>query len=95
MEPVVMRWKKYDTPSPKMKNHTATAFGNSILFFGGFDGTTNSGRLRWLDPKTQEWSTVEPSVEMDNSVRPKGRNGHSATLVGDELFCIGGWLGVG
>ena len=45
------------------------------------------------------WGTVKPSSDAQPTevmgAKPSGRNGHSATLLGESILILGGWLGNG
>lgn len=89
-----MKWNKValsHSPPPCVKNHTANFYRGELILFGGFDGTANNYNLHVMDIATGQWKVVK-DVE---GTAPAGRNGHTATLVGDQVFFIGGWLGAG
>jgi len=75
---------------PSTKNHTATPVGSEVFVFGGYDGQKNHNELYVFDLHSMEWR--QPEVL---GVRPSGRNGHSATLLGESILILGGWLGNG
>ena len=60
--------------------------------FGGYDGKKNHSSLRVFDTEQNVWAKQS---RMTSGPQPKGRNGHTATLVGHKLYIIGGWLGQG
>ena len=35
------------------------------------------------------------AVAQSNGEIPKGRNGHSSTVINDKMYVVGGWLGTG
>lgn len=77
--------------TPQIKNHTATLYKNKLYVFGGYDGKKNHSQLRTFDIKQNGWiKTKKPSGNA-----PQGRNGHTATLVDEKVYIIGGWLGQG
>lgn len=75
---------------PSTKNHTATPVGNEVYVFGGYDGQKNHNELYVFDLHSMEWR--QPEVM---GTKPSGRNGHSATLLGESILILGGWLGNG
>jgi hypothetical protein len=85
-----MKWRRFDSPSPLMKNHTSTFFNSHIYVFGGFDGSSNNDKLYKMNVESGEWSEKETI----NTI--SGRNGHTQCLVdNNRVFYIGGWLGMG
>ena len=88
------RWTIYP-PDPPMtscaiKNHSATIYKHHMYVFGGFDGQQNHNTLKRLSLTTMKWDIVNTI-----GAPPKNRNGHTATLVENTIFIIGGWLGSG
>ena len=74
-----MYWHEADVvgTNPPIKNHTATLVaGRYILVFGGYDGRNNHNDVHALDTFTMTWS-MRCAVK---GIKPKGRNGHTATL---------------
>lgn len=79
-----------NTSTPNIKNHTATLYKNKLYVFGGYDGKKNHSSLRVFDTERNTW--IKPRRPSGSSA-PMGRNGHTATLVQNRLYIIGGWLG--
>jgi len=77
--------------TPQIKNHTATLYKGKLWVFGGYDGKKNHSSLRIFDTEQNVW--IKPKKTHGNP--PMGRNGHTATLVDNKLYIIGGWLGQG
>ena len=76
--------------TPKIKNHTAVAYKNSIYIFGGYDGKKNHNTLYILDTDSLKWVRKKcPGGE------PLGRNGHTATIIDEMMYVLGGWMGSG
>ena len=75
--------------TPQIKNHTATLYKGKLWVFGGYDGKKNHSSLRIFDTEQNVW--IKPKKTHGNP--PMGRNGHTATLVDNKLYIIGGWLG--
>ena len=73
-----------------IKNHSSTVYTNYMYVFGGFDGQQNHNTLKRLDILAMKWENVATTGAM-----PKNRNGHTATLVRNIIYIIGGWLGSG
>ena len=65
--------------TPQIKNHTATLYNKKLYVFGGYDGKKNHSNLRVFDTETLKW--VKP--KRAGGTAPPGRNGHTATLVGN------------
>lgn len=61
-----------------------------MYVFGGYDGKKNHNVIKVFNIDTYEWTTLETS-----GYQPNGRNGHTATLIDDKIYIIGGWLGSG
>ena len=67
--------------TPQIKNHTATLYKKKLYVFGGYDGKKNHSNLRIFDVETLHWiKTKKPG-----GPQPLGRNGHTATLVGNYI----------
>ncbi|CAG9318876.1 unnamed protein product [Blepharisma stoltei] len=86
-----MKWTKLperQDDAPRVKNHTAIFYENSLYIYAGFDGTRHQNTLHALDLRNYNWTrptTCGPT--------PLARNGHTATLYGSEVYVIGGWNG--
>ena len=68
--------------------HSAVLYGNELIVFGGqfYAGEFQYlNDLHWLDVETLTWSQKKVSGDI-----PEGRYGHSAHLVGDRMFIVGG-----
>lgn len=57
--------------------------------FGGYDGKKNHSALRVFDAEKNQWLKSKKTI----GIQPLGRNGHTASLIKNRLFIIGGWLG--
>ena len=57
--------------------------------FGGYDGKKNHSALRVFDAEKNLWLKSKKTI----GIQPLGRNGHTASLIKNRLFIIGGWLG--
>lgn len=97
MDPVLAsKWVMEDYPedkvygTPQKKNHSTTLYQNKLFVFGGYDGKKNHNNIKVFNIDTYEWTTLETSGN-----QPNGRNGHTATLIDDKIYIIGGWLGSG
>jgi N-acetylneuraminic acid mutarotase len=75
---------------PQIKNHSTILYNRCLYIFGGYDGKKNHNTLHVYNLETNEWS--KPRVFGDE---PAGRNGHTATLIENKMYIIGGWLGSG
>jgi N-acetylneuraminic acid mutarotase len=76
-----------DNPVPtKRSSHTAVAYGESMVVFGGFDGTKEFMNDVWvLDATTGKWR--QPIIR---GTSPIPRCSHSAVVSGHEMFVFGG-----
>ena len=50
----------------------------------------NHNTIEVFDIESNSWSTLQVK-----DYQPNGRNGHTATLIDDKIYIIGGWLGSG
>lgn len=80
----------HNNECPQIKNHTTILYKNKLYLFGGYDGKKNHNALYIYKLDKLEWTKVRVS-----GMEPDGRNGHTATLVGNLMYIIGGWLGTG
>jgi leucine-zipper-like transcriptional regulator 1 len=76
--------------APHLKNHASICYGENIILFGGFDGYQNVNSVNIYNINSKSWKSIQTYGD-----QPKARNGHSATLVDNNLYIIGGWLGSG
>lgn len=87
-----LKWvvlKPHDqSPLPHIKNHSTTYYKGKIYIFGGYDGSTNQRNLLVYDLSSDTCAQATA-----RGACPTARNGHTATLVGNEMYLIGGWLG--
>lgn len=85
-----MTWKKLDRtegdiPTPR-GGHSAVAYNNELIIFGGFDGKKHYNDIHALDIERGVWRKVAV-----NGSPPTGRSGHASTLVADKhLMVVGG-----
>ena len=80
--------------TPTVKNHSVTYHDGYLYCFGGYDGRRNHMTLTLYSIIRKKWIRARPI----SGTAPPGRNGHTATLVGDDngrIMIIGGWLGSG
>ena len=73
-------------PSPRWA-HSAVAFGNAVLVFGGSAPGTCFNDLHWFDMRTLAWrrQTVE------RAAYPPARSGHCACALGEDyMYVFGG-----
>jgi dynein heavy chain len=104
-------WTKVESagrcPEPR-SHHTAVVFSSTkILFFGGFRSSSIRYNDVWiLDTANDEWSQPHAGVtetRADGEVFfkrswvdvPVQRGGHSATVIGNQMFVFGGYGGSG
>jgi N-acetylneuraminic acid mutarotase len=85
------RWAKLDmgdqpAPPPRAR-HTATVIGEGkILVFGGLDRRKRYNDVWVLDTMQKTWTCVVPEGKA-----PSPRAHHSATLVDNVLWVLGGY----
>lgn len=94
------------SPEPR-SNHSTVVYGNKIILFGGFRNSTIRYNDVWiLDTSTDEWSQPHVGItetKSDGDVVfkrhwpdvPAPRGGHSATVVGTQMYVFGGYGGSG
>jgi len=93
----LMQWSEPHIDSiittPQVKNHSVTYHDGYLYCFGGYDGRRNHMTLTLYSIFRKKWIRPRPI----SGTAPPGRNGHTATLVGDggRIMIIGGWLGSG
>ena len=86
-----MKWSvKSFKDSPKIKNHSSIKYGGKFILFGGYDGKNNLNTIYFFDILKESWSVKTSTGDI-----PRERNGHSASLLGDKMYIVGGWLGTG
>ncbi|CAD8206642.1 unnamed protein product [Paramecium octaurelia] len=73
---------------PAIKNHTSVHYKNQIIIFGGYDSKKNHNDIHIY--RDGQWTKCKANGKI-----PESRNGHSATVVENKMFVIGGWLGSG
>eukprot|EP01012_Entosiphon_sulcatum_P038461 TRINITY_DN4992_c0_g1_i1.p1 TRINITY_DN4992_c0_g1~~TRINITY_DN4992_c0_g1_i1.p1 ORF type:complete len:1892 (+),score=203.26 TRINITY_DN4992_c0_g1_i1:22-5676(+) len=77
----------FDAPPPRSL-HTSCVVGDSILLFGGCEmDNTPKGDLWAFGLRTGQWRQLHPQ-----GTRPASRCSHSATVIGDRMFIMGGSL---
>lgn len=106
-----MRWSQPATPlddsgPPTIKNHSVTHYAGYLYCFGGYDGRRNHMTTllysledsQWIPTKQLDQPAARNAIPVEGTP-PPGRNGHTATLAGDDgagrIIIIGGWLGSG
>lgn len=89
---IIVSWKHQPkSEGPFLKNHSAVLYNHSMIVFGGYDGESDKNDFWFYNIDSRTWTMKKCSG--DNLIKP--RNGHSATLVKDRVFIIGGWLNIG
>lgn len=78
---IAVKWLPSAIPSNihKVKNHSSTYYNGLIYLFGGYDGSKNHDSLYSLNIETFDLTLLKTT-----GIHPKRRNGHSATLVGND-----------
>jgi len=85
---------------PPRNSHSAVAFGGQLVIFGGFSHNTSQGSVFctnplddcvyyndvWIySPYADKWTQLMPS-----GVKPPARWGHSASVIGENMYIFGG-----
>jgi len=93
--------RSYSTANPPPRNsHTAVAFGGQLIVFGGFYHNASQGMVGCSDPlddcqyMNDIW-TYSPGSDKWTQLMPYGdvpiaRWGHSASVVGEDMYVFGG-----
>ena len=77
----------------KVKNHTATLVGRRLYIHGGFcHSEGHSQSSTWILDCSSDVQNLR-QVNVSGSFVPLQRNGHSANLIEDKLYVLGGWGG--
>lgn len=89
----MMTWRTLATtgqgPGPR-DSHSAVLVGETMIVFGGTNGSTKVNDLHILDLRTKEWSKPDP-----RGLPPSPRESHTATLIGNDRIVIFGGSGEG
>ena len=84
-------WTKCDSECPVIRNHSATLVGDEEIYcIGGYDGQKNHAAVNVYNTSTRIWHRA--AIQGDAF---PARNGHTATLIDNKIWVIGGWLGQG
>lgn len=76
----IVKWhSKICKELPNLKNHSSVLYKSSIIIFGGYDGENNLNTVYIYDIEKDKCNLMKTSGDI-----PKGRNGHSATVVGNK-----------
>ncbi|CAD8124604.1 unnamed protein product [Paramecium sonneborni] len=86
--PIFKIIRKNASQCPAIKNHTSIHYKNQIFIFGGYDSKKNHNDIHIY--KDGIWTKCKANGKI-----PESRNGHTATLVENKMYVIGGWLGSG
>lgn len=72
----------------KRTDHSVVLFRDSMITFGGFDGTNRFNDLRELQLAERRWTQINTRSSV-----PRSRFGHTAVMYGNSMFVFGGWDG--
>jgi dynein heavy chain len=97
-----------DVPGPRWKHSACMVDEINLMIFGGFHSSTNRFNDVWyFNTVSMTWSQPMPDqteftprgnhVPTKNMVpgAPSPRGGHSATVIGDQVWVFGGYGGLG
>jgi dynein heavy chain len=103
-------WSKVEVsgrcPEPR-SHHSTVVYGTKIIMFGGFRNSSLRYNDVWIyDTTTDEWSQPHVGVTETRGEGevffkrnwpdvPSPRGGHSATLIGNQMYIFGGYGGAG
>ena len=85
----LLEWHRILTSgeSPQARGgHAALALDFMLLLFFGFDGINVFDDIWQYDPQTNTWS----EINVNSVMRPAARYDHTATLIGDKVYLLGG-----
>ena len=90
----LLRWRMHGLASAsKRKNHAAVCIGGCVYILGGYSRSlANLNDVVVVEERAGSYRQTELVVSNSNLFTPK--NGHSATLVDDKLYVLGGWTGI-
>ena len=74
-----------DVP-PSRSHYSAVTYNNSVILFGGFDGTIRYNDVRMFNPSTNVWTLIHTIGDV-----PEGRYKHDACVFGDYMIVMGGY----
>jgi len=100
-------WKQsFSTATPPPRNsHTAVVFGGQLVIFGGFYHNASQGEVScndpaddcfyyndiWIySPNADKWTQLMPYGDA-----PQPRWGHSASVIGEDMYIFGGTTAAG
>ena len=90
-ESLLLHWRRHVVQSAsRRKNHPAACVGGRVYIVGGFWGQ-NLADVLFVENTDRGYRQTTLAPSNTNLYTPK--NGHSANLVGDKLYVIGGWTG--
>jgi len=75
--------------APRRTEHTAVAYNNSMVVFGGYSGNGYESTVMSFDFGTEQWQQLATKGET-----PSARSAHTAVVVGNSMYIFGGWNGV-
>eukprot|EP00438_Fugacium_kawagutii_P006952 Skav203618 [mRNA] locus=scaffold935:772026:773708:- [translate_table: standard] len=96
-DPKANEWMRIEPEGPlpvRRQGHSAVCMEHEMLIFGGNAGigAASDSKYRndlWAyDPKANKWIEIKPEGPL-----PVGRDGHSATCMGDKMLIFGGHNG--
>ncbi len=73
----IVKWHtRHCKDLPCLKNHTSVLHKNNIVIFGGYDGENHLNSVYLYDVEKDECK-----IQVTTGDVPKGRNGHTSTVV--------------
>eukprot|EP00475_Leptophrys_vorax_P034508 TRINITY_DN5576_c0_g1_i1.p1 TRINITY_DN5576_c0_g1~~TRINITY_DN5576_c0_g1_i1.p1 ORF type:complete len:187 (+),score=59.05 TRINITY_DN5576_c0_g1_i1:46-561(+) len=86
------RWSKQsftgDAPTPR-SSHTGSIVGDTLVIYGGYGNGVERGDFFHVNLSSFESTYVAPLDKTSKIVRI----GHTAQVVGDQIYVYGGWNG--
>ena len=72
------------TPPSSRSGHTAAAWGEWLVIFGGWDGDQHLKNTHLLHAERMEWLHPETMSGIEDT--PKARSGHTCCCVAGQLY---------
>jgi hypothetical protein len=87
-------WKEIKkTQNPSKRSHHTTIFAHdSVIIYGGYDGTSYLSDIHQFHITSQEWEELTPNTT--SKTLKTSRCGHTSIIVDDKMIVFGGFSGL-
>jgi len=75
--------------APRRTEHTAVAYQDHMIIFGGYSGQGYENSVLKFSGETGQWEALATQ-----GASPSARSAHTSVVVGDSMYVFGGWNGV-